>query len=222
MARTLTTDEARWQGGRGDRREWMRLVHSAAVSVLLGRGLDPVRAWWCAVALVTHWARETGYGRSMYAYNVGNIRASSGWTGDVVRLQGADDLNGPAPYRAYPDMEAGVRGALALAVDGSRYAPAWAYLLGSFGQLWPHPYGQRVTEVPCDAAGWYARLMRAGWHPYSDASLNDFRGVIPAVISAVGTPPVAVPLAVGVSLAAMLWGAVELATRRWPSLAVGG
>jgi len=218
--RTLTRDEARWTGG--DRAAWMRLVHAAAVAVLSERGLDPVRAWWCAIALVTHWARETGYGRSMWAFNVGNIRATAAWSGDVVRLEGADDLNGPAPYRAYASMEAGVRDALRLAVDGSRYAPAWAYLLGSFGRLWPHAYGSRVTEVPCDAAGWYARLMRAGWHPYSDASLDDYRGVIPAVVAAVGSPPVAAPLAVGLGLTALLWGVVEMARRRWPSVVLGG
>lgn len=196
------------------RTQWVKDVHAAAVRELLRRGLALLVAWWCALALVSHWARETGWGSSMHGNNVGNIRGGGGWTGPTVTQQGSDDPAGGAPYRAYPTLDEGVAATLALAVDGRRYAPAWVALVASCDRgPYAVRYGDGEASVGADAVTWYAALMRAGWHPYSDASLNDYRGVVQTVARIVGTPPVASPLVVGLSLGGALAGLVWLAEK---------
>ena len=198
------------EGARNDYRrvEYHRKVHAACVRVLLGEGLDAAAAWWVAVALVSHWARETGHGRAMYAYNVGNMRAAN-WGGAVVLLQGGDDA-APSPYRAYDSLDDGVRDTLRL-LHARRYAAAWAALVASDGRgPYTITYGAQTASLRVDAAGWYRAIMIAGWHPYSDAVLREYGGVVLMVLRSVGTPPAAPALAVAGAVAAVAGATLAL------------
>lgn len=115
-----------------------------------------------AAAIVAHWARETGWGRAEWNFNVGNIKAFNNWTGLYQRL--ADGLL----YRAYPDIGSGIADTLTL-LRSSRYRAAWDYLLSTG-----------------DGRGWYDRLMHAGWHPWSEAALTEFDSIRNRVRERVG------------------------------------
>lgn len=123
-----------------------------------------------AAALLSHYTRETGWGRSEHNFALGNIRWTQGVGGPAFYQQGSDDPT-PRPYRAFGSLDDGARAAVALASSG-RYAGAWSALQG----------GAPETE-------WYARLMDAGWHPYSDASLDDYAGVLRSVRARLGLAP---------------------------------
>jgi len=125
-----------------------------------------------AAALLAHYTRETGWGRSEHNYSLGNIR----WTGagPAFYQQGADDPQ-PRPYRAYDSAEEGARDAVRLASSG-RYAAGWQRLLAGGPE-----------------AEWYSRLMQpadgvGGWHPYSDAALDEFASILRTVRALVGLP----------------------------------
>lgn len=196
------------------RKAWVREVHASAARTLVARGLGAAAAWWCALAFVSHWVRETGWGDRMAGNNVGNIRASRGWTGPTVTQRGSDDPEGGAPYRAYATLDEGAAAAIALAADGSLYRAGFAALVASCsGGPYVVRYEGREASIGADAVTWYAALMRAGWHPYSEASLEDYRGVVVPVAGIVGGPPVVVPLAVGFGLGAFALGVVEFV--RW-------
>lgn len=172
-----------------ERRAWVRSRHRELVAVLRRRlGVPLRRAWWAAVAILAHWARESGWGRSEWGYNVGNIRGCG--PGGSHLLQGGDDA-APAPYREYRTLEEGVAATLELLL-ARRYATVTVELLG-------------VLDVG-DSARWYAGLMRAGWHPYSDASLAEYREVYTTVAGWVGEPDSRTPalIAAGVLLATWL------------------
>lgn len=160
------------------RDRWYATRHAEAVQYLTSRGLDPQRAWWAAVALLGHWAHETGHGRHETDYALGNIRANASWRGLVHLLQGDDD-RAPAPYRAYASLREGVADNASLAVDGARYAPAFRALLASWGR---GPFvvtsSNRTVAFPMDVVQWYADLTRAGWHPYSEESQATYRGTV--------------------------------------------
>lgn len=176
------------------RETWIRTRHAAAMRALLRRGLPPALAWWVAMALVAQWAHETGYGRAEWDYALGNIRATSAWTGPVHYLQGSDDA-APAPYRAYATLDEGAEDAVRLAVDGPRYAPAFHALLTSGRTGGPYVVATegRVVAFPVDVDRWHADLTRAGWHPYSEASQATFRSTVTRVAQTVGAPPPAAP-----------------------------
>ena len=176
----------------------------------------PALAWWVAIALLGHYAVETGWGRSEYNYALGNIRANN-WTGPVHYLQGNDDA-APAPYRAYPTLDEGVEDNVRLATGtardgtllaGSRYQPSFLALLRSDGR---GPYtvtaDGRTVAFPIDAVEWYADLTRAGWHPYSDASQYTYRSTVTKVAQTVGAAP---PPGVSVGKAAAVAGGTGLA-----------
>jgi len=125
-----------------------------------------------AAALLAHYTRETGWGRSEHNHSLGNIR----WTGagPAFYQQGADDPT-PRPYRAYDSAEEGARDAVRLASSG-RYAAGWQRLLAGGSE-----------------AEWYSRLMQpadgvAGWHPYSDGALDEFVSILATVRALVGLP----------------------------------
>jgi hypothetical protein len=131
-----------------------------------------------AAALLAHYTRETGWGRSEHNFSLGNIR----WTGmgPAFYQQGADDP-APRPYRAYDSAEEGARDAVRLASSG-RYAAGW----------------QRLTAGGSEAE-WYSRLMQpvdgvAGWHPYSDGALDEFASILASVRALVGLPAAPQPL----------------------------
>jgi hypothetical protein len=125
-----------------------------------------------AAALLAHYVRETGWGRSEHNFALGNIRWTG--TGPAFYQQGDDDPQ-PRPYRAYEDAGDGVRDAVRLASSG-RYAAGYQRLLAGGSE-----------------AEWYSRLMQpadgvAGWHPYSDASLEEYVSILGTVRGILGLP----------------------------------
>lgn len=87
-----------------------------------------------------HVGRETGFGRSVYCFNFGNIRAFAATDAPWCRLP-----NG-YPFRAYMSEADGLRAAVDLiARRGGRYAGAYAKLLAG-------------------DATWYATLGLAGYY----------------------------------------------------------
>lgn len=144
--------------GGTDAHAWTRSRYLATVNALAGLGItgNTVRAM--AIALVAQWARETGWGRNEWNYNVGNIKAMN-WSGDYHRL------NDGSFYRSFPTLAEGIANALALH-QSSRYRAAWDYLRSSG-----------------DAVGWYDRIMRAGYHPWSEEALTDMRSIASRVAS---------------------------------------
>lgn len=103
-------------------------------------------------------------GSSEWGYNIGNIRCFRHPTCHVL----SDRLD----YRAYPSLDEGVKATIDLASRG-RYSGAWDYLIATG-----------------DGLGWYDRLMRAGWHPWSQQGLDEFRSVNRRVVAAITTGPV--------------------------------
>lgn len=142
---------ARQTGGH-DAHAWTRSRYAAAVSVLRALGLDDATARRVAIALVAQWARETGWGRAEWGFNVGNIKASN-WAGDYHRLSDG------SYYRSHATIEDGVRDAINLHRN-ARYGEAFNYLVSSG-----------------DPVGWYDRIMRAGYHPWSQAALDEMRSI---------------------------------------------
>jgi hypothetical protein len=201
--------------------DWIRTRHAAAMRALQRRGVDPTLAWYAALALVAHWAHETGYGRAEWDYALGNIRATADWTGPIHYLQGGDDLTGPRPYRAYTTLDAGAEDAVRLAVDVARYRPSFVALLASrvAGPFVVRADG-RTAQLPIDTVQWYADLTRAGWHPYSEESQYIFRSTLTRAAQTVGAAPArpvraapVVGVALGVGAAAAV-GALGLWWRR--------
>jgi hypothetical protein len=165
---------------------WVR----SRLAALEALGVQPA----AAVSVVAHWARETGWGRSEYGFNIGNIQDSPAWTG--ARQQLADGLW----YRAFPSLAAGVRSTHALLL-APRYLPAWTYL-----------------QTTGDGLGWYDRLMRAGWHPWSQTALDEYRQIRARVASLAGlASPPAPPRSSGASgaLVALVLFLGALAARRY-------
>lgn len=201
-------------GGAAARKAWVVSRHAGAVAELMARGVPFDVAWDVAVPLVTHWARETGWGRSEWNYAIGNIRAGRTWQGDVHYLKGGDDAE-PRPYRAYGSLAEGLRDTFDL-LTNTRYRGALAALTASVraGEKNDVTYGGDTFAVVGDPVGWYAALMRAGWHPYSDASLNDFRGVLKTTSAWIGRPDATNGLLWGLGVGAALLALLELMNRR--------
>lgn len=172
MSATPTIVPLRRTGGSGsgaDRDAWIRSRHAALVAELVRRGMDRVQAWSLAMAPVAHWGDETGWGRAEYGFNIGNIRAV-GQCPNAHLLQGGDD-SVPRPYCDYPSLGAGVSATLNL-ILAPRYAAGWSLF---------------VTDG--DPVGWFERLLRAGWHPWSQASVDSFRSEYARVQRTVGADP---------------------------------
>ena len=149
------------------RDEWVRTRHAAAARALEARGLSPEVAWWVAIALMGHWANETGWGRAEIDYALGNIRARSDWTGPVHYLQGTDDPN-PAPYRAYTSLDDGVEEIYFCRASSPQGNQAEVH--GRSGELVSLiPWGAPVEGVRTDGLRW----------PLSDETLypNKTRGI---------------------------------------------
>lgn len=197
-ARVWTTNDTGARTGGTDRAAWVRARHATAVTVLREMGFAAAVAWAMAIALVSHWVRECGWGRSEWRFNVGNMRAA-GWTGDTVLLHGGDDSE-PRPYRAYESEAEGVRDNIRLASSGKKtrthpegiYVPAWRHLIASNGT---------------DGLGWYDLLMKGGWHPWSQNGLDEYRSIHRAVTGMVGE---AAPIAGGLLVIGIM-GALAVA-----------
>lgn len=154
------------------REAWTTSRTRMAYDALLRRGLAPGAAWAAATALMGHWAIETGWGRSEWNGNVGNIKVGSGWNGPIHEL--TDGLL----YRSYDTPDAGADDAVRLASETERYRAAWAYLVSTG-----------------DGRGWYDRLMRAGWHPWSEDALTTYASTWSRVRNTVGQTAPGAPAA---------------------------
>ena len=157
-------------GGSGtgaDRDAWVRTRHAALVAELRRRGYG--NAWTLAMAPVAHWGNEVAWGRAEYDYALGNVR-SVGQCPLAHMLQGSDDPV-PRPYCAHRSLDEGVARTLDL-ILAPRYAAAWQYLTATG-----------------DAVGWYDRLIRAGWHPWSAEAVADYRSQLARVVRTVGPEP---------------------------------
>lgn len=162
---------------------WTLSRYAALLGVLQARGLvDNSNAPNVAAAIVAHWYRETGGGRGRdrdgngtrdggeYRFNTGNIKDGTAWHGDGQVLP--DGLH----YRAYGSLADGVSDTVAL-LTNSRYGAAFNYLVSTG-----------------DAYGWYDRLMRAGWHPWSAGALDQYDSILNTVRRTVSLAPVTPPV----------------------------
>ena len=188
-----TGREAGWTKARetlAKRRAWVVSRHAAVVQNLLGRGFTIERAWVIALALVSHYVRECGWGRAEWNWSLGNIRWTRGYA-LAHMLNGGDDSE-PRPYRAYASLAEGVEDAVKLASTGPKtrarpqgiYAPSWAKLTAGG-----------------DPFVWYDELVHAGWHPWSREAMDEFRQIYGTVRGMAGEKP---PVGGAASLAALL------------------
>jgi hypothetical protein len=141
---------------------WLRSRFAALVDEWVRRGLRLELALPIASAALVHLRRETGCGEAEHNYSIGNPKAEgapapvwrAGWHGDAMYLTNVDD--GRQLYRAYASLRDGVVDYVGL-LSNARYGPALAYLAATG-----------------DGVGWYDRLMRAGYHPWSQDALDEY------------------------------------------------
>lgn len=146
-----------------DQAAWTRARYAAALA-RLSASYDPAVAAHMATALVTQWALECGWGRAEWDFNLGNITPGSNYQGDVHRLS-----NGRL-YRAYASLDAGLTDTLRL-LGSHLYAAAFARLAAG-----------------ADPVDWYSDLMHAGWNPWSQRDLDEYRGTLASVRRILGAP----------------------------------
>jgi hypothetical protein len=170
----------------GTRWEWLRSLFDVLVHLLTDRGVPLDLALPVARALMAHLARETGWGRNEWGHAPGNIKCRGsyapederGWHGDCHWLTNRND--GRQLYRSYPNIREGLADYLRL-MESRTYRGAWHHLL----------------RHPEDGVGWYDRLMRAGYHPWSQEGLNEYRSIqrtITTTAQSAGSTGNAVPL----------------------------
>lgn len=164
VAATRTGQSSR---SRADQDAWIRSRHAALYAEMKRRGI--LNAWNLSVFPVAHWGDETGWGHSEWNFNIGNI-CSRGQCVNAHLLQGGDDAV-PRPYCAYGSLDEGVARTLNLILT-PRYAGSWQYLTSTG-----------------DGIGWFDRLLREGWHPWSQASMDAFRSEQSRVSRLVGAEP---------------------------------
>jgi hypothetical protein len=145
----------------GTTRDWARSRGGILLRLLVARGLPVHTAYVVMTALLAHLWRETGGGRYEFDNNPGNIKASSSWTGFAAYRTNAVD--GRQPYRVYASIEEGLNAYLRL-LESARYGRALAQLIADRD-------GER------DGERWYAAIMRAGYHPYSENALREWRAI---------------------------------------------
>lgn len=134
----------------GSRAAWVDSRFRALVYAFLDRGLPLEIAMNAALALLSHLVRESGWGRAEWNYNVGNIKCSGGE---------CHKLNDGKYYRSYKSLDEGVSDYVRL-LENARYRHAMGYLI-----------------TTSDGVGWYDRLMRSGYHPWSRDALEEFGSI---------------------------------------------
>jgi len=103
-------------------------------------------------------ALETGHRKSMWNYNIGNIKAFKEWIGDYFNLTGDEVINGKTvkvsdmKFRAYPSLIEGVKDYIKLLSTSQRYAAAWQHVL--------HP----------DPASFSKELKRGGYYTADESA----------------------------------------------------
>lgn len=139
---------------------WLRDRAGVLLAALDRRGIPWPVAKRAALAVLAHWANETGWGRGEWNYSLGNVRARGtpvpagqlGWHGDAMLLRGGDDAR-PAPYKAYESAADGVEDYLRLLETRCRGPLAYLLTTG-------------------DAAGWYQQMGEAGYFTWGSLSAD--------------------------------------------------
>lgn len=138
----------------------------AQYTALTGRALT----WEQTRVLAAQWAVETGYGRNVFNYNVGNVKASSGWKGQYTVLLTwewkPDKQRWYAPFRAYPDINAGVRAWLSILLS-ERHRPALAHALA----VHPRQFGAALANRADGGTG-YATARASHYGSAVEAAFN--------------------------------------------------
>lgn len=154
--------------GPNSREEWMR----SRLEALQGAGVTGD----VALAILAHWAHETGFGVGEFNYNLGNLGAFS-----PAQLQhplpqaGGPDAGNPTHFQAYRSLSEGVAAYLKL-LRGSLYhvcesiltadpsTDAWIRCLGAHGYYSP-PKGVSMAVHTERYAGAYMRALSEvrGW-----------------------------------------------------------
>lgn len=137
--------------GGANQAAWARSRAAALANAFQARGLPLELALRAAVAVLPHLARETGWGRAEWWHDVGNVKCAGYWL--------CQTLPDGSSYRAYLTLGGGVGDYVRL-LGSPRYRGALAYLLATG-----------------DGRGWYDRLMRAGWHPWSAGALAEYDAI---------------------------------------------
>lgn len=130
--------------------------------------------------LVAHSALAVGWGRRVWGWNIGVIRAGRTWSGPwsmISTIEAHDDPSTPevehvpdphAAWRVYPDLTASAADVLhLLSRPGGHYAPAWQRLLAG-DRNWFSVFGR---------LGWYSEPP-AVHQPRYNAALARTRAVL--------------------------------------------
>lgn len=126
--------------------------------------------------LLSQWALETGEGKSMVQYNIGNIKAYDTKAGDYTYFDTNENINGKTVllkagqpgtrFRAFASLEDGVR--FYLQGMKNHWTKAWPYALSGdpegFAQgLYDQHYYTGIGDHPVDA---YAKGLRGYFDKY--------------------------------------------------------
>lgn len=131
-----------------------------------------------AALLTAHSALAVGWGRNVFNWNIGVIRATHAWQGpwagvdtrecvDAACTSYNRGLPGSDPWRAYVDLTASAADVMHLLSSSSRYAHAWELL-------------QRGDP------SWFIALGHAGWYGEpTDRHFPRYRAVLARVTATV-------------------------------------
>jgi hypothetical protein len=150
-----------WTGTTAD---WARSRGAVLMRLLMARGLPAAIAFAVMTVLLAHLWREVGGGRYEFDNNPGNIKASSSWRGDAAYRTNVVD--GRQPYRAYASIADGLDAYLRH-LENARYGTALAQLIADR-----------------DGVRWYAAVMRAGYHPFSEEALREWSSIHRRIVGA--------------------------------------
>jgi fido (protein-threonine AMPylation protein) len=148
----------------GTTRDWTRSRGAILLRLLVARGLPVAAAFAVMTTLLAHLWREVGGGRYEFDNNPGNIKASSSWAGLAAYRTNVQD--GRQLYRAYASIAEGLDAYLRH-LENARYGAALAQLVADR-----------------DGARWYAAVMRAGYHPFSEEALREWRLIHRRIVGA--------------------------------------
>jgi hypothetical protein len=148
----------------GSTAEWARSRGGVLLRLLIARGLPSAVAFAVTTVPLAHLWREVGGGRYEFDNNPGNIKATSRWRGFAAYRTNVVD--GRQPYRAYASITEGLDAYLRH-LENARYGRALAELIAER-----------------DGERWYASVMRAGYHPFSDEALREWRSIHRRIVGA--------------------------------------
>ena len=126
-------------------------------------GAEPERA--SLLVLLAHWSLETGRGRGMHCFNLGNIKHVPGDGRDFCTFRASEVVGGVErfsvmAFRAYPSLEEGARDYLTELVGTFRYA--WPAVLAGAPADFSHRL--KVSRYYTADEGLYTRALVALVH----------------------------------------------------------